>query len=245
MKGLLIDILGMRILLAINTTVGVTPHHIEAPKNDLTLFLDFDGVELKCKTEPCKEYSAERVLYALYVYLFKKAGFPRGEYDAIINGRKYLLCGDINYGEQIMENVGKCNGIFTETLKIKGIDEIRINRLTLGNHSLCVYECHDVGLVDIKTLGRRVLMHSSHLEQPHAFIAVSFSDGKYTIRQTVFGTGETVPDAYSIGAVYALYGEGGREITVLGDFGRASAKRTSSFDILVYPQEAVYLEVDF
>ncbi|MBQ8290065.1 MAG: hypothetical protein IJY01_04255 [Clostridia bacterium] len=244
MKGLLIDILGMRILLVVNAAFEAALPHIEAPKNDLTVYLDFDGAELECRTEASVCQSAERILYALYVYLFFKSGFPDGEYDAIINGRKYTLCGDMKHNGQYMENVGKCNGIFTETIKIKGIDEISIKRVVLGRHSFEVYECHDARLVDVKTLGRGLLMRVSHTA-PRVLLAVSYAIEGYSIRQIRYGEGEIMPEPCAVGALCALYGGDGIEITALGDFGRACARITPSGDILVYPERVNFLEVDF
>ena len=245
MKGLLIDILGMRILLVMKNGNTGNFHHIDLPKNDVTVYLVNGDDDLTCHTERnCLSYNPKRILYSLYVYLFRYRGFPYGEYDVRLNGRNFILLYHKGDDGQYMENVGKCNGIFTETIKIKGIDEISIKRVVLGRHSFEVYECHDARLVDVKTLGRGLLMRVSHTA-PRVLLAVSYAIEGYSIRQIRYGEGEIMPEPCAVGALCALYGVDGREITALGDFGRACARITPSGDILVYPERVNFLEVDF
>ncbi len=246
MKVLLIDILGMRILLVSGSVGRESYPHIAAPKNDLTLYLSGCEDEVVCNIEDGGGEYAILARHALYLYLFSVRGYPFGEYDIVINGVNGTLINKREAPGQYMENVGKCNGIFTNKFELKGVGEIDYYEVCLGRYIYRIYECHDCLSVDMSVLGARILMEKTCREPPRSMLAASFLDGKIRIREMRFGKGVTVPDAYAIGAAAALYRTrtGSSELRVEGEFGNALATLSDDGEVLVGSECFRHLELD-
>lgn len=170
-----------------------------------------------------RDKSAETydVIRGIQAYMCGVCGFPPGEYDISVNGKKISYIIKNKFPHYFGGNIGKCKLLSANCRLNSSVYPITFSEMLCAGHLFRVSECHAVSNFDIAGVGAIVCMETTKHEPPEGFIALERTADEYKLCFYRFGSGVALPPSPAISAAagfaYAMHKEQRISAVIAGD----------------------------
>ena len=166
------------------------------------------------------------IIRGIQAYLCGVCGFPKGEYDLSVNGKKISYVIKNNFPHYFGGNIGKCKLLSANSRLNSDIYPITFSEILCAGRLFRVSECHSVSGFDIAGIGALVCMEATKHEPPEGFIALERAADEYKLLFYRFGSGVAPPPSPAISAAagfaYVAHNEPRICVRIAGDTAIAS-----------------------
>ena len=246
MKAIRITTLGSKVTLVfLEEKLDAAPKKFLPSDHSEYAFVIPDSGYTLCVETLDRGAASQALFRSVQVYLAGICGFPFGEYDLCINGKKLSYYISEKTSRYFGGNVGKCKLISSNVGLNSNNYSLTFSEISCKNAIYRISECRDVRGFDLQSLGELVCLKATDREPPFGFICVERGIDVNKLSFYRFCDGIAMPGAEEICAAgYYLHASSAKPVVFELCDGRAYVSIDAQGSASLYTKDFSFSVID-